>query len=69
MQKEWEDDFHYFEYRNCAEPVIHSEDFVCDATLKGEFVRTVNAADDLSEDERVRVLRCGLRALSGKSPF
>ena len=67
--REWEDSFHYFEYRNCTDPVIHSEDFVCDATLKGEFVRTVNAAGDLCEEERMRVLRCGLRALSGKTPF
>ena len=69
IKKEWGDFFHYFEYKDCTEGVIHSEDFLCDATLKGEFVRTVNAADGLSKDARMRVLRCGLRALSGKSPF
>jgi hypothetical protein len=49
--------------------VVHSEDFVCDATLKGEFVRTVCAAGELSDDQRTRILRCGLRALSGEPLF
>ena len=49
--------------------MIHSEDFLCDATLKGEFVRVVNAADGLEERERTRILRCGLRALSGETLF
>ena len=52
-----------------TEPVIHSEDFLCDATLKGEFVRVVNAADGLDSRERTRILRCGLRALLGESLF
>ena len=34
-----------------------------------EFVRVVNAADGLSDRERTRILRCGLRALSGDSLF
>ena len=49
--------------------MIHSEDFLCDATLKGEFVRVVNAADGLDSRERTRILRCGLRALLGESLF
>ena len=69
VQKQWEGRYHYFEYKNCARPVVHSEDFVCDATLKGEFVRTVCAAGELSDDQRTRILRCGLRALSGEPLF
>ena len=67
--KEWEGRYHYFELKDCTEPVIHSEDFLCDATLKGEFVRVVNAADGLDGRERTKILRCGLRALLGESLF
>lgn len=69
ISKEWEGRYHYFELKDSTEPVIHSEDFLCDATLKGEFVRVVNAADGLDSRERTRILRCGLRALLGESLF
>ena len=69
IMKEWEGRYHYFELKDCTEPVIHSEDFLCDATLKGEFVRVVNAADGLDGRERTKILRCGLRALLGESLF
>ena len=69
IRRQWEDRYHYFEYMSRTVPVVHSEEFLCDATLKGEFVRVVNAADGLSDRERTRILRCGLRALSGESLF
>jgi hypothetical protein len=34
-------------------------------TVTGQFVRDVLTADELSEDERLRVLVTGLRALEG----
>ncbi|MHB8334214.1 MAG: metallophosphoesterase family protein [Acidimicrobiales bacterium] len=36
-----------------------------EATVRGQFVRDVEAASDLSDDERRRVLTTGLRALAG----
>ena len=69
VQREWEGRYHYFEYKNNAEPVVHTEDFLCDASLKGEFVRVVSADDALGSRERAMILRCGLRALSGESLF
>lgn len=69
VRGEWEDRFHYFDYADNTSPVVHSEDFVCDATLKGEFVRVVSAAEGLDAAERARILRCGLRALSGETLF
>ena len=44
--------------------VVHSEDFLCDATLKGEFVRVVSAAEDLDEAMKAKIMRCGLRGLA-----
>ena len=69
IRLEWEDRYHYFDYVNNTSPVIHSEDFVCDASLKGEFVRAVSAAEELNEEEKAKILRCGLRALSGGTLF
>ena len=69
IQTEWEDRYHYFDCVDNTVPVVHSEDFLCDATLKGEFVRIVSAAGGLDENERAAVLRCGLRALSGEPLF
>lgn len=69
IRSEWADCYHYFDYINSAVPVIHSEDFVCDATLKGEFVRVVRAAEDLDDAMKAKIMRCGLRALSGDSLF
>ena len=67
IRGEWADCYHYFDYVSSAVPVVHSEDFLCDATLKGEFVRVVSAAEDLDEAMKAKILRCGLRALSGDS--
>ena len=69
IRAEWEDGYHYFDCVDNTVPVVHSEDFLCDATLKGEFVRIVSAAGGLDENERAAVLRCGLRALSGEPLF
>ena len=69
IREDWEGRFHYFDCKDSTCPVVHSEDFLCDATLKGEFVRIVNAADSLSSEEKTQVLRCGLRALSGDTLF
>lgn len=69
IRAEWEDGYHYFDSVDNTAAVVHSEDFLCDATLKGEFVRIVSAAGGLDENERAAVLRCGLRALSGEPLF
>ena len=36
-----------------------------DISLKGEFVRSV-LASDLSEEEKQRIIACGMRALAGE---
>ena len=69
IRAEWGDRYHYFDYICSASPVVHSEEFVCDATLKGEFVRTVSAEEKLSGSEKAGIIRCGLRALSGAPLF
>ena len=69
VRREWGDRYHYFDFVDNTDPVVRCEDFLCDATLKGEFVRIVSAADGLDEASRAAILRCGLRALSGEPLF
>ncbi len=44
---------------------IRAQDYANDISLKGEFVRRVMASD-LTDEEKERVLACGLRALRGE---
>ena len=44
---------------------LNPEDYVGDVSLKGEFIRSV-LASRLSENEKQRVITCGLRALRGE---
>lgn len=70
LRQEWEDRFFYFEIRDRTKPLVHVEDYLGDATLKGEFVRTVCTAcgaEEISTDLRDEILRCGLRALAGET--
>jgi hypothetical protein len=46
--------------------LIDPLDYSNDISLRGEFVRLVSAASDLTEEERSRILNVGLRALAGE---
>ena len=48
--------------------LIRPEDFDHDVSLKGEFVRKTRERLDLSEEEKDRVLACGLQVLCGEEP-
>ena len=48
--------------------LIRPEEFDHDISLKGEFVRKTRERRDLSEEEKDRVLACGLQALCGEEP-
>lgn len=37
-----------------------------DLSIRGEFIRTVYADKKLSDDEKITIINCGLRALDGK---
>ncbi len=41
--------------------------FAKDESLKGEFVRTVWAADGLGQEEKAAIIRCGIQALGGET--
>jgi len=45
---------------------IRIADYEKDISLKGEFVRTVMGDSSLSEDDKMQVIRCGIRLLAGE---
>lgn len=65
IEKHFGDSFYYFEVKNCTKAVSQDINLNCDATLKGEFIRTVMATD-LSDEDKQTVIRIGLAALAGE---
>ena len=61
---EFADRFYYFTVTDHTRPLIRAADYLSDPTLKGEFVRAVMGAPDLTPQDKEEILCCGLRALS-----
>ncbi|SHJ58620.1 DNA repair exonuclease SbcCD nuclease subunit [Hathewaya proteolytica DSM 3090] len=45
---------------------INYQNYLLDASLKGEFVRAVQNETSLDEQERAEIIRCGIQALEGE---
>lgn len=58
----------YYYVKICDETRLrlHAEEYLSEESLKGEFVRTVMKREDLSEEDRMAVIRYGLQALAGE---
>ncbi len=66
LQKRLEPAFYFVKIADETTLRVDAGRFYLDESLKGEFVRTVMAREDLSEEERAAVIRCGLRAIAGE---
>lgn len=62
----FEDDFYFVKVDDETKSKVDYRIYEHDASLKGEFIRTVMAAGDLNEEEKGEVIRCGLLALAGE---
>jgi DNA repair exonuclease SbcCD nuclease subunit len=51
--------------KNRTRPILPLEEYQKELSLRGEFVRTVLAREDLGEEDRNAILLFGLRALEG----
>lgn len=58
--------FFYFEIKDESRLRISADDYKNDKSFKGEFIRLVLMAEGLSEDERLAIIECGIRALAGE---
>ncbi len=57
--------FYFAKVKDASRLLIRPEDYQNDISLRGEFIRRV-LASGLGEEEKERVIACGLRALSGE---
>ncbi|MCR4792880.1 MAG: metallophosphoesterase family protein [Lachnospiraceae bacterium] len=60
------DRFYYAEVKDNSKIAIDYEEYLHEASLKGELVRLLKADDSLSEEERGRIVRCAIQALKGE---
>ena len=58
------DEFYYVKIKDKTKIAIDYNDYKLDASLKGEFVRLLQADDSLSEEEKTEIIRCGFQALN-----
>ncbi|MCQ2536197.1 MAG: DNA repair exonuclease [Lachnospiraceae bacterium] len=64
--KHFEPDFYFVKCSNKTKIHVDYNSFVNDKSLKGEFVRSVMADTNLSEEEKAKVILYGIRALGGE---
>lgn len=59
--------FYYFEIKDCSKLTTRAEDYRFDKSLKGEFIRLCLANEALSDEEKEKIIHCGLSALAGEA--
>ncbi len=59
-------DVYFINVKNLTKPLIDPEEYKNDLSLKGEFVRTVYSKEDLTDDEKRKIVSLGLKALEGR---
>jgi len=63
LTKELEESFFFLKVQDDTKEKIDFESFRNDISLKGEFVRQVEADTTLSEEEKARIIKAGFQAL------
>lgn len=66
LVKRFEDQFYFLKIKDKTTRKVDYQAFALDASLKGEFVRTVMAAEDLREEDKASIVRFGILALAGE---
>ena len=65
LRKMLEQDFWFVKIKDETRLEIDEKSYEYDVSLKGEFVRSV-LASNRSEEEKMRIIACGIRALNGE---
>ncbi len=64
--KRLEPDYYFIKIEDETRLRVDMERYRLDVSLKGEFVRTVMAAEDLGDEDRAAIIQYGLRAIAGE---
>lgn len=66
LVRNFELDYYFVKIYDESKLAVDYNAFRLDESLKGEFVRMVMAAEDMDEDLKAEVIRCGIQALAGE---
>lgn len=66
LVKKFESDYYFLKIYDETELKVDYRAFALDESLKGEFVRLVETAEDLNPEQKAAVIRYGIRALAGE---
>lgn len=66
LSERYQDRFYYFEVKDDTRTKIDPEAYRYDKSLEGEFIRLVYSKDDLTDEAKEKIIRCGLGALLGE---
>ena len=67
LTRRFSEKFYYFEIKDSSKLLTRAEDYKYDKSLKGEFIRLCLADDSLSDEEKEKIIHCGLSALAGEA--
>ena len=62
----FEDSFYFVKISDETEYKVDYADYAYDASLKGEYVRMIEASTDISDSDKPEVIRMGLKAIAGE---
>ncbi len=65
IEEKYSDRFFHFKIENETSIKYDAEDYIHDATLKGEFIRNIFSLD-CSDEEKREIIETGLKALAGE---
>lgn len=69
LHKQFESQFYYLKIYDETKLKVDYQAFALDESLKGEFVRTVQSHQELSEEEQAMIIRYGIQALAGEGDW
>ena len=67
LVKKLSEKFYYAEIKDSSKLLTRAEDYKYDKSLKGEFIRLCLMEDSLSDEEKEKIIHCGLSALAGEA--
>lgn len=65
LKKLFEPEFYFLKISDETQFYIDPEDYRMDVSLRGEFIRAVEAAEDVSDEDKSTIIRYGLQILDG----
>ena len=66
VSRQMTDRFYYAEVKDQSNVEIDYDEYLHEASLKGELVRMLQSEEGLDEEERARIVRCAIQALKGE---